>query len=484
MQRFDRSPPTIHAAFAAVLVGVSAISPAANAGNVPPNQPTLVQPAAGTQIGGRTANLTVNVSDPDGAPINVRYFGRKLPTGGGEPFSLVALPDTQFYSESFPATFTAQTQWVLDNIAAFNIKYVAHLGDIVNQSGQIFQWENADTSISVLDNAPTLPYGLSVGNHDQEPCCGGAPSGTTNFNWYFPISRYQPRPWYGGHFGLDNDNSFLLFSASGLDFVVVHLEFDTAANPSVLAWAESIFRAYPERRGILVSHYLIGTGNPGAWGPQGQATYNALRDVPNLSLMLFGHIAGEGLRVDTFAGNTIHTVLADYQARTLGGTGWLRIMEFRPADNAIRVRTYSPTLGIFEVDANSQFTISYDMGGESIVELGQRSGIPSGGNANLSWSSLEPNSTYQWYVVINDGSFVVQSPTWTFTTGDALRGDMNCDSVITVGDIGGFVLALTNPTAYQAQYPGCDLTLADMNDDMIVSVGDIGAFVNILVGGV
>ena len=39
----------------------------------------------------------------------------------------------------------------------------------------------------------------------------------------------------------------------------------------------------------------------------------------------------------------------------------MRIMEFAPASNQIRVFTYSPTLGQFETDANSQFTLSYDL---------------------------------------------------------------------------------------------------------------------------
>ncbi|MDX2198679.1 MAG: hypothetical protein SF069_06870 [Phycisphaerae bacterium] len=63
-----------------------------------------------------------------------------------------------------------------------------------------------------------------------------------------------------------------------------------------------------------------------------------------------------------------------------------------------------------------------------------------------------------------------------------ILGDMNCDLVVTVGDISGFVLALTNPAAYAAQYPNCNIMSADMNQDGVVSVGDIGAFVAALLG--
>lgn len=64
-----------------------------------------------------------------------------------------------------------------------------------------------------------------------------------------------------------------------------------------------------------------------------------------------------------------------------------------------------------------------------------------------------------------------------------LPGDMNCDGTIGVGDIGAFVLALTDPTAYALAFPSCDINLGDLNNDDQVSVGDIGLFVALLTGG-
>ncbi len=59
-------------------------------------------------------------------------------------------------------------------------------------------------------------------------------------------------------------------------------------------------------------------------------------------------------------------------------------------------------------------------------------------------------------------------------------GDMNCDGVVTVGDIAGFVLALTDPAGYAAQFPNCNINNADINQDNVVSVGDISGFVALL----
>ncbi|MDX2201009.1 MAG: hypothetical protein SF069_18795 [Phycisphaerae bacterium] len=62
-------------------------------------------------------------------------------------------------------------------------------------------------------------------------------------------------------------------------------------------------------------------------------------------------------------------------------------------------------------------------------------------------------------------------------------GDMNCDGFVTVGDISGFVLALTDPAQYATTYPDCDIQNADVNGDGFVTVGDIAAFVALLTGG-
>ncbi|MGE3180998.1 MAG: hypothetical protein AB7N71_05155 [Phycisphaerae bacterium] len=452
-------------------------------GNQAPFPPTLVAPAPGAMPAADDVSLTVEVVDPENDAMRVTFFGRQAPASKAQPFTLAALPDTQFYSQSFPQIFNAQTQWIINNAAALNVRYVAHLGDIVQTPQSLAQWQAADVAITILDQDPALPYGLSVGNHDQDPCCGGAPDGTTNFNLFFPFTRYEGLvDWYGGHYGSDNDNSYYFFSASGLDFLVIHLEFDPTPSAAVLAWAENLLQTHPNHRGIVVTHYLTGTGNPSTFSAQGLATYNALRDNPNFFLMLGGHISGEGRRTDSFGGSMVHSLLADYQGRTNGGDGWLRLLEFHPADNRISIRTYSPTLNQFETDPDSEFSLTYDMGGESFSPIGQRFNVSSGAQATVPWNNLQPGTTYEWYATASDGSFVT-SDIFTFTTASDAAGDMNCDGALTVGDIAGFVLALTDPVAYADAFPACPIIHADVNGDSAVSVGDIGVFVGLLTGG-
>jgi hypothetical protein len=158
-------------------------------------------------------------------------------------------------------------------------------------------------------------------------------------------------------------------------------------------------------------------GFQASFGTQGQQIYNALKARPNLFLMLSGHVSTEGQRTDVFAGNTIYTLLSDYQGRPNGGNGWLRIVEFVPAQDEIRVKTYSPTLDRFEDDADSEFTLSYAMHNDSgFALLGSVAGVASGTSAQLVWANLETQQAYEWYAVVRDAHEATVGPTWRFTT--------------------------------------------------------------------
>ena len=60
-------------------------------------------------------------------------------------------------------------------------------------------------------------------------------------------------------------------------------------------------------------------------------------------------------------------------------------------------------------------------------------------------------------------------------------GDMNGDGLLNAFDIDPFVVALADPTEYEAQYPNIDRRCAgDINDDGAFDAFDIGAFLEIL----
>jgi len=61
------------------------------------------------------------------------------------------------------------------------------------------------------------------------------------------------------------------------------------------------------------------------------------------------------------AGNRVLEMLADYQKRSNGGDGWLRLIRLAPHTRQLQIRTYSPALNQFETDPNSQFTVPWDL---------------------------------------------------------------------------------------------------------------------------
>jgi hypothetical protein len=148
--------------------------------------------------------------------------------------------------------------------------------------------------------------------------------------------------------------------------------------------------------------------------------YDALKANPNLFLMLGGHLDTEVSRTDTYNGHTVYSLRSDYQTRT-GGNGWMRLMEFQPTANQIQVYTYSPYLDQSETDPNSEFTLSYAMGGSGcepfqLIETVQD--VSPGTSPGVIWYDRGAFSPYEWYVTVSDGSFTTTGPTWSFTTGD------------------------------------------------------------------
>jgi len=297
-----------------------------------------------------------------------------------------------------------------------------------------------------------IPYGIAVGNHDQ--AVAGSPDSATDFyNQFFGEAHFAGHDYYGGHYGTNNDNHFQLFSASGLDFIIVHIEFDPAQDTNVLNWADALLKQYSDRRAIIVSHFILAIG--GNFGPQGQKLYDGLKANPNLFLMLCGHEPGEGRRSDTFDGNVVHTVLADFQGRTNGGSGFLRTLEFSPSNNVIRVKTYSPTFDAFEQDANSEFTLDYDMSrGGPLARVGTFTDICTATNLAAAWSGLAANTTYEWFAEVTDGDTTTRSACWRFTTGTSAVASAPFRLSLTRDVAGNIVLSwpTTVGTVYEVVY--------------------------------
>jgi len=434
----------------------------------PPNN--VSPPNSNVQVPAETS-LCAQVSDADLDTLNVRFLARELTAAVEGDFTIIAIPDSQFYTQRYPEMFYAQTDWVVEQRAARNIAFVAHVGDIVHLAAGDFEWSVADEAMSRLED-PVLtlsdegiPYGMAVGNHDQDPNDNAGtladPGATTqNFNSHFGIARFQGRSYWGGHYGDNADNSYQLFSAGGMDFILINLEFDgqLASSPlrdDVLAWADALLKTHADRRGIISSHHLLCASQAcprtisAPFSLQGQETYDALKNNPNLFLMLAGHAGAsdfQNRRLDTFDGREIHTLMSCYHfgepCPYLCGNGYMRIMTFSPATDSIDVKTYSPYLDQYKTTEYNEFGLNYDMnGGRHFREVGVIANIDSGSTACLPWSGLTAGAEYEWYVEVSDGTDTIEGPRWTFTDNGSCASVAECDDgdLCTTDDCAGLV---------------------------------------------
>lgn len=372
----------------------------------PPANVTVLGPTVPT-----SPTLQLKVSTPDELPGSITFYGRRKPAPE-ESFTIVVLPDTQYYTQNYPGIFTAQTQWIVNNIETRNIIFVTHEGDLVqNADSSTTEWTNADTAMSLLDGF--VAYGMCLGNHDFNYDSDVA----ALFNQTFPYTRYEGLPWYGGHYpAASNQNNYQLVSACGVDLVIVHLEFWPDTDD--IAWADSVLKAHSDRLAIITTHGFLdesGNRNVHVMGSTEYIWNNLVVPNENVYFVLCGHVHSEYARTDETNGRQVHQLLADYQEDSNGGNGWLRIMKFVPADARVYVQTYSPYLGSYQTDSDSQFDLDCPMVWYHGIDT--QTNIPSGSTVATVWNNLEPETNYEWFVQVTDSQNNISSgPLWTFTT--------------------------------------------------------------------
>ena len=194
-----------------------------------------------------------------------------------ETFSIVVLPDTQWYSEIRPDIFEAQTQWIVDNIVTRKIIYTAHLGDLKDNQGcednvvgpgERTEWDVVRGAMSTLETPiPStqamrdagfpegfpdgIPYGVTPGNHDFDQVNGQCPSYNetvetdsehpgrplNSFNEAFETSPsitkpYSERVYFGDSYDADDiENNYTLFEFSGVKFIAINLAYHQVRPP-------------------------------------------------------------------------------------------------------------------------------------------------------------------------------------------------------------------------------------------------------------
>ncbi|OPH46681.1 hypothetical protein BC351_14440 [Paenibacillus ferrarius] len=329
-------------------------------------------------------------------------------------FSFVWMTDTQLEAESFPGAYDASTQWIADNKDAQKIQYVIHTGDIVNSANQESQWQNADHSMKILDNAG-IPYGVIQGNHDMNNALYGKYFGA----FRFAGKLFQGKPYYN-EYNSWNQNHYDLISAGGVDFIIMYIGWG-GFNQSSINWANQVLQQYKDRKAILAVHeYLLYSGTYGTDDYGGKKIMEQIvQPNSNIFMVLCGHNQSAYYNVKRIGGKVVYELLHDYQDAALGGAGYIRMMYFDLKKQMISMVPYSPitkdNYGFFQ-EKHEFYTMPLNVNNEPIELATGYIGII-GSSPNLiqtkqaasdtgvaehTWNQRAYNQPYTWYAVAKD----------------------------------------------------------------------------------
>ncbi len=247
---------------------------------------------------------------------------------------------------------TNRTMWLAKQSG---LAFVDHTGDVVNwDTDDHAQMKVAKTAMDVLHDKG-IPYSLSIGNHDTEATGVGGSArdpkntyklqrDTSTFNAYFDADDYTD---VGGAYEKGKvDNTYSLYSAGGLKWMVLNLEF--CARPGAVSWAKKVVADHPDYNVIVSTHsYLDGSGNidgsnQGYGDTSGQKLYDQLvSQYPNVKMVFSGHVGyAEKARVDTGKnGNKIYSFLTTmHDAKT----NPVRMLKVDTSTGTVQTYIYAP----------------------------------------------------------------------------------------------------------------------------------------------
>ncbi len=313
-------------------------------------------------------------------PLNITIFEVQRPVSkrmeniSKSDFTVIVLPDTQMYSRNRPDIFINQTRWIKENIDPLNIKFVIEVGDLVDTGKSVNQWNVASKSMSVLDGV--VPYLVTAGDHDydNDPTFSPGARVITSYETYFGYERFNKYKWFGGNYPeRGSENMYGFFSSPGKDndYMVIGVRY--CPSDDDLLWADNIIANNTDKKVILFTHaYLNSKGERLTYmsvsgcnanrvsGNEGEDIWKKLvTKYSNIILIVSGDQLGIGIRTDYIGDYPVNQVLENFQSSLNGGNGYLSIYTFKPGENKIELRTYSPYLDKYDEAPEHMFDFRY-----------------------------------------------------------------------------------------------------------------------------
>ncbi len=355
--------------------------------------------------------------------------------------------DTQYYAEEWQHHFLNMNQWIVDNAEEMKIKYTIHTGDIVDDCDMIYEWENADEAMKILDDAG-MPYGVLGGNHDV----AAGLADYENYFTYFGEERFASQPTYGGSYK-NNTGHYDLISEGGQDFIIVYMSWNIYQEE--IDWMNKVIQQYSDRKAILCFHTYANVkySSDTLLDYYGQLIQKeVVAKNPNVFAVLNGHYHGSSYETAMFDDNgdgvkerTVYQICTDYQSGFEGGSEYIKFLYFDLDNNKIYMNSYSPCLDDYNfyddtevaklnVEGASDIAIdkmildvSFNTSEQSILEnsfsayiyTGEKIGTAKveNGAAVLNLDGLDAETDYMWYAVVtNEDAGILLTKAYEFTT--------------------------------------------------------------------
>lgn len=280
-------------------------------------------------------------------------------------FSIIIIPDTQNLSFINPDKLENMVDWIKNNSEKINLKFVLHVGDVVNHgASEIEAWNNHKLAFKRIENA-NIPILFAIGNHDYDNLLQTDRSSKV-FNKYSNITKFKESSWYGGMFENNKmENVYAKMKISDLQFLFLILEF--GPRDEVLKWANGVLADHPGHQVIVVTHsymYIHGKRtkigdeyNPKIYqatkyGNDGEEIWQkCLKWHKNITAVYSGH------HVNTYTsyrfdygkeGNKVFQSFQNWQAANKGGCGRIRVLNYDLESQKVDVRVFNPDEDIYE----------------------------------------------------------------------------------------------------------------------------------------
>ena len=288
-------------------------------------------------------------------------------------YNFVLIPDTQNTVEYRPDVMDTAVDELINSVDELNIKGVIHLGDVVDDSGDATQYNNAKDIFYQLPEAG-VKFLVQPGNHDN-----WAGNGSSYWHYFGADSKeymsltssyLTPKAWSGAMF----------VEAGSYTYMIISLACEggkTSWNPTTgeVEWLEEMLQKYPNCPTIVTRHDIQNCSDtqPSSikLSSEGTKLWNIVKKYPQVFMMVGGHSHGSGVEVlQNDAGQDVISILTDLQFSYNGGNGWFRYLEFDESADKIYYSVYSPYAASLPESEKTFFDVNFLTGPGHEGELG------------------------------------------------------------------------------------------------------------------